>query len=194
MSDDRLPLALRQRIMDAARRTFARKGFAETSVREVAADALTTKPMIYYYFGSKTGLLETLLDDARVRLTGDLAQIVRGREPPGEKLVLLIRRLLERMTAEPDAIAILQRPWPRSANTVEQSTQHGSPLADTFVASFNAILAEGEAAGAFRPVSHDLTARLVLGALDANEAGAPPSAEAIADLLLHGLSGPTKAW
>ena len=44
---------VRERIFASALRRFSQKGFAATSRREVSEYANTTKPMIYYYFGSQ---------------------------------------------------------------------------------------------------------------------------------------------
>ncbi len=49
--------------MGSALRCFAEKGYAGTSLREIAEAARTTKPMIYYYFRSKEGLYISTLGD-----------------------------------------------------------------------------------------------------------------------------------
>jgi len=54
---------VRQRIVTSALRCFAEKGYAGTSLREIALAARTTKPMIYYYFKSKDGLYKDTLRD-----------------------------------------------------------------------------------------------------------------------------------
>ena len=48
------------RILEAASRMFAEKGFANVSVRDICRDSGTTAPVIYYYFGSKKGLFEAV--------------------------------------------------------------------------------------------------------------------------------------
>jgi AcrR family transcriptional regulator len=48
-------------IVESAARLFALKGFSSTSIREIALAAGVTKPTIYYYFGSKQGLIQHLL-------------------------------------------------------------------------------------------------------------------------------------
>ena len=52
---------VRDRIFAAALHHFSEKGYAATSLREVSEDAQTTKPMIYYYFGSKEGLYGSIV-------------------------------------------------------------------------------------------------------------------------------------
>ena len=49
------------RLLDAAVRLFAHKGYPATSTREIVEAAGVTKPMLYYYFQSKEGLLNAAL-------------------------------------------------------------------------------------------------------------------------------------
>ena len=45
-----------QRMLDAAGRAFARDGYHDSSMDEIARVAGISKPMLYNYFGSKEGL------------------------------------------------------------------------------------------------------------------------------------------
>jgi AcrR family transcriptional regulator len=54
----------RSRLIRAAVSVFDRKGYAAASVREIVEMAGVTKPALYYHFGSKEGLLTTVLDEA----------------------------------------------------------------------------------------------------------------------------------
>jgi len=54
---------VRRNIIDAARALFAEKGYSGAKVDEIVVRARTTKPMIYYYFGSKERLFAAVLED-----------------------------------------------------------------------------------------------------------------------------------
>jgi len=54
----------RQAILDSAIATFARKGYAGTSVQDVLQATGLSKPTLYYYFKSKAGLFQAILDFA----------------------------------------------------------------------------------------------------------------------------------
>lgn len=54
----------RCRIMQAAVEAFGRRGYAATSVREIVEHAGVTKPVLYYHFGSKEGLMKAIIDEA----------------------------------------------------------------------------------------------------------------------------------
>ena len=53
----------RGNILDVALHLFSDKGYDAVSVQEIVEAAGITKPTLYYYFGSKYGLLEAILDD-----------------------------------------------------------------------------------------------------------------------------------
>ena len=61
----------RGRILRAALRQFADRGYAGASVQAIVDAARVTKPTLYYYFQSKAGLYQALIDwahDERFRL------------------------------------------------------------------------------------------------------------------------------
>jgi AcrR family transcriptional regulator len=73
----------RQRLLNAALKQFARRGYAGASVQEIVTAARVTKPALYYHFGSKTGLFRALVDhafDERLRLME--AAAARGSSTP----------------------------------------------------------------------------------------------------------------
>ena len=55
-------LESKERILQAAIFLFARKGFAEIGMRELAAKAEVNLSMVNYFFGSKKGLLKEILN------------------------------------------------------------------------------------------------------------------------------------
>ena len=54
----------RQQILRAALKSFARCGYAATSVRQIVDDARVSKPALYYYFADKAQLFQALVDQA----------------------------------------------------------------------------------------------------------------------------------
>ena len=76
----------KQRILKAAERLFAEKGFRATTVRDVALAARVTHPLIYHYFGSKRGLLAAALDKTHSRMRA----VVVGHRDPQEVVADLV--------------------------------------------------------------------------------------------------------
>ncbi|HCF62625.1 MAG TPA: TetR/AcrR family transcriptional regulator [Myxococcales bacterium] len=53
----------RERISDIALRLFAARGYEGVGVQEIVTAVGVTKPTLYHYFGSKKGLLHSLLEE-----------------------------------------------------------------------------------------------------------------------------------
>src|SRR6266542_2916452 len=57
-------IMVRERLLTAALELFTTRGYAAASVREIVAAAGVTKPVLYYYFGSKEGIYLELMRGA----------------------------------------------------------------------------------------------------------------------------------
>lgn len=53
--------AVQERLLQSALDIFNEKGYASTSVREIVEASGVTKPVLYYYFGSKEGIYMELM-------------------------------------------------------------------------------------------------------------------------------------
>src|SRR5215510_14850305 len=73
----------RERILDVALDLFVRKGYAETSLREIAAELGFSKAALYYHFESKQDILLAL--HLRVqRLADELLPLLQAEAAPEE--------------------------------------------------------------------------------------------------------------
>ncbi|MFC0113699.1 TetR/AcrR family transcriptional regulator [Kibdelosporangium aridum] len=83
----RMPRADRERqMMTIAEAVFSERGYAATSMDEIADRVGVSKPMIYEYFGSKEGLLVACIRQVRTELRERTAQSVIGAASPEEAL------------------------------------------------------------------------------------------------------------
>jgi outer membrane protein len=96
----------RQRLLDAGLKLFANRGYAGTSVQDITEEARVTKPTLYYYFLSKEGLFQALVDqamDERLRLMREVA-------PPGkstiDQLTDIIAALTDFARRQPDLLRL----------------------------------------------------------------------------------------
>jgi AcrR family transcriptional regulator len=97
----------REKLLDAATRVFARRGFAAASLDEVAEEAGLTKGAVYSQFGSKDDLVialfEERLDTQTLRIASDVdssLEIADQAEAAG--------RMLEKLEDEARDLFILQ--------------------------------------------------------------------------------------
>jgi AcrR family transcriptional regulator len=72
----------RRCLLEAAGRVFARRGLAQASVDEVAADAGFTKGAVYANFGSKEELFLAMLDARFAARLEELDRVLRTDAPP----------------------------------------------------------------------------------------------------------------
>ncbi|MBI9044752.1 MAG: TetR/AcrR family transcriptional regulator [Anaerolineaceae bacterium] len=64
----------RNKILDCALELFSARGYESVGVQEIALAAGITKPTLYHYFGSKTGLLEALLEQYHAPLNQSIRE------------------------------------------------------------------------------------------------------------------------
>jgi AcrR family transcriptional regulator len=62
--------ARREQLLDVALEAFARTGYHETSMNDIAEAAGVTKPVLYQHFESKRELYQALLDEVGARMLG----------------------------------------------------------------------------------------------------------------------------
>jgi len=111
-SDAAAPSDTRSRILAAAARCFARKGFANASVDEVAAEAGATKGAVYWHFAGKDDLFFALLDIRCAEMDQYLPTVVEAAKAAGKAagdpkvaLATMMSSIVRRLAADPD--------WPR---------------------------------------------------------------------------------
>jgi len=76
--------------MKAAVHLIAQKGFAATSIREIAMMASVNLSMINYYFSSKERLFDSILQDGIQKIMEKIQSILIGRQTEIEKIYALI--------------------------------------------------------------------------------------------------------
>lgn len=137
--------SVRERLLNAALDLFSSKGYAATTVREIVDAAGVTKPVLYYYFGSKEQIFLEIMKEPFERYMADLAA-ARSRE--GSALEKISRACREAYQLFLDNIRIV-----RVMYAVYYGPQHGAPPFDfdAIHRSFQELLEhcarEGVAAG-----------------------------------------------
>jgi TetR/AcrR family transcriptional regulator len=152
--------AVRQRLLRAATRLFAARGYAATSIREIVEAAGVTKPAVYYHFASKEGLYRAILAEVELQLEALLASehssadLVRARV---ERLFLRLWTLFER---KKEAV--------RFINAVFWGPRQGAPPTDftllqrAFNSALERLIQDGVASGELRPLDPGDAARALL--------------------------------
>jgi AcrR family transcriptional regulator len=102
----------RTRLLDAAARTFARKGYGGASVEEIADAAGYTIGAVYSNFGSKAQLMVELISSRASERVTEAAQIVEESQERGESpLKALDRMVIDVAEQDRDGIPLQVEFW-----------------------------------------------------------------------------------
>ncbi|HEY3781349.1 MAG TPA: TetR/AcrR family transcriptional regulator [Fimbriimonadaceae bacterium] len=75
------PASTRRKIIDAAFESFADKGYAATSIGDVAAAAGVQKSLVQYHFGNKEELWQAALADRAAPVIAEVDKVLAGLSP-----------------------------------------------------------------------------------------------------------------
>jgi len=111
----------KERILKAARKTFAKHSFKAASTRMIAKEAGVDHPLIHYYFGSKVSLFETVAEHMSEETHAAQLQWLEGleRERPREGLGLYLDRLLHYHFENPEVFEVMLQNMAQAGNTSE---------------------------------------------------------------------------
>jgi len=93
------------RILDAAENALAELGFAGASLRHIVLEARVNLATVYYYFGSKRGLMEAVLKRRFGPLRQEHLALLRQFEQAAKGRPLPVERILEAMLLPPLRLA-----------------------------------------------------------------------------------------
>jgi len=100
-----MPRAVEQdrqtRILDAAENAIGEFGFAGASLRHIVLEARVNLATVYYYFGSKRGLMEAVLKRRFDPLRREHLAMLRQLEAAAKGRPLAVERILEAMLLPP---------------------------------------------------------------------------------------------
>lgn len=86
MANEKIIQDAKEKLLAAATRLFAEKGFAGVSIRQLGEAAGVNSAMISYYYGGKEGLYEAVFTTQYERLLGKFEAIADLKAPVEEKI------------------------------------------------------------------------------------------------------------
>jgi len=184
-------------ILNAATRVFARHGFFNAQVADVAREAGVAAGTVYLYFRSKDDLLASLFERTMREAIDQGHAALSGVTDPVERLTAIARLHLDRLGRDRDLAVVFQVELRQSTKHMEQFS---STLLREYLGILRAVIAEGQAAGVFRAdIKATTAAKVLFGALDEmatnwmlsrRRYALAADADAVIDLLLGGLRAP----
>ncbi len=98
----------REKILDGARKVFARKGM-EATMGEVAAEASVSQGLAYHYFANKEALFQALIEQVLQAGPTGWQYVLEMPGTPGERLALLVERLVKARREYPEIYQLLDQ-------------------------------------------------------------------------------------
>jgi TetR/AcrR family fatty acid metabolism transcriptional regulator len=155
----------RERILKAAIRVFARKGFYATRVSEIAKAAGVADGTIYLYFKNKDDVLVSIFDDRIGTLLEVLKAETSGDDPVPHKIRRIVELQLGLLEGQRDLAEVITVNLRQSSRLLKQ---YAAPLFTQYLDVIAGVLERGQAEGSIRKDLHTRTAAIALwGGLDA---------------------------
>jgi len=101
--------ARRAELLAIAEQLFATRGYAQTTVRDIADEVGMLSGSLYYYFDSKEAMLEEILREFMGGLRATFAEVVEVEQPPRVKLDEMVRRTFATIHRRRYAVALYQK-------------------------------------------------------------------------------------
>ncbi len=148
----------KKQILDAAEAEFARNGLSGARTEAIAKGAGVTTAMIYYYFESKEGLYQAVMQRPAVEMHEWFKRLNLDSIPPEEALKLVIKEAIAYETAHPQRGML----WFQEANQNQGKYFKLGNWQDNFGYLIK-ILERGIAAGCFRQIDPFLVTLQIAG-------------------------------
>ncbi len=151
-------------ILRAAIKVFARSGFFNSKVADVAHEAGVADGTVYLYFKNKDDILASIfnneMDEALSRGRAALARI----DDPVEKLKRVVRAHLERFSNDRDLAVVFQVELRGSTKFMEQFS---ATRVTDYLELIRGVIEEGQQRGVFRRgLNNTIAAKILFGAVD----------------------------
>jgi TetR/AcrR family fatty acid metabolism transcriptional regulator len=185
-----------QQIIDAAVRVFARNGFYNSRVSDIAREAGIASGTIYLYFKTKDEILVTLFREKMAAFVSELRAEIAREGDPEAKIRRLVRLHFEVLEASPDMAEVVQVELRQGQKFFRGASAHEVSAYFDLIGS---ILHEGVAGGVFRkdlPVK--IATKMLFGAVDQVTTSwvlgkrgyrLADAAEPVANIFLKGVTG-----
>jgi AcrR family transcriptional regulator len=165
-ANQRLREAQRAKILESARRVFARKGM-EATITDIAAEAQISLGLAYRYFADKEAIFSELVKQTIPGDSSEFQKLVEMPGTPGERLATLISRIVgARGQREPlEAHQLLHQALDAGVMS-EEARALLSKRYQILLATMRQLIVEGQATGEVAPGDPDQLVAVMRACLD----------------------------
>jgi AcrR family transcriptional regulator len=153
----------RNELLDAALRVFARRGYRDAGVDEIAAEAGYSKGALYWHFPGKHELFVALIDERIDAPTRALVELLEAAPPDRDMSLEATRELARQLNEQREAMLLEREYWSLAIRDPELRARYAERQAELRTAFATALRARAEHLGTPEvSMSADDVARLVL--------------------------------
>ena len=151
-------------ILRAAIRVFARNGFFNAKVADVAKEAGVADGTVYLYFKNKDHILVSIFEETMHESISEGRDVIQSIADPREKLRRIAALHLERMGADRDLAVVFQVELRSSTKFMEQFSE---TRVSEYLDLIRSVILEGQREGCFRQsLDANVASKVFFGALD----------------------------
>ncbi len=155
----------RERILRAAIKVFARKGFYSTRVSEIAKAAGVADGTIYLYFKNKDDVLISIFQDQTTKLIAKMSEAIAEQSTFEAKFRVCLDIQLGLLDGSRELAEVVTVNLRQSSRLLKQ---YGAPLFGRYLDTLATVFEEGQAQGLVRAeLTPRVLARALWGSLDA---------------------------
>jgi AcrR family transcriptional regulator len=175
-----------EKILDAALSVFARKGYSEAAVDDIAAQSRTSKGGVYFHFPGKQAIFLALLDRSTGRLREKIEEALASETDPIAKADAALRAVLRTFSRHRTLARFF---LVEAFGAGREFHERLARIDDELIELIKTHLDDAVASGLIEPLDTEVAARAWFGALNAVLthwvlAKQPPSLEATYEALL----------
>jgi TetR/AcrR family transcriptional regulator, fatty acid metabolism regulator protein len=161
--NERLAAEKRRLILDAAVRVFARTGFTQSRVSDIADEAGVAYGLVYHYFRSKDEVLDTIFLE-RWNVLLDLIRDLDATLSAREKLSAITSFIVDSYRHDPELMKVIIVEVTRAANSFGQT--HLAKIREAYEL-IGAVVEDAQRTGQFKPgVAPRFAAMAFYGAIE----------------------------
>jgi AcrR family transcriptional regulator len=153
----------RDELLDAALRVFARRGYRDAGVDEIAGEAGYSKGALYWHFPGKHELFVALIDERIDAPTRELVDLLESAPPDQDMSLEATRELARQLSEQREAMLLEREYWSLAIRDPELRARYAERQAERRTAFATALKTRAEHLGTpDLTMSADDVARLVL--------------------------------
>ncbi|PFG63982.1 TetR family transcriptional regulator [Thioclava sp. ES.031] len=150
-------------VLDAALSLFDEKGYAHTSVAQIAKTAGLSKGAVYLYFPSKQAILEGLVRRAVSPIATRAQALVEPTPDDARATLRALFSLIATSLGDPKVLAVPKVVIREAVVAPEIAAMYRREVFDHVLPAATEIIRQGIASGQLRPVDPELTLRSIIG-------------------------------